>query len=169
MIDYKDELLDHQQVNRVIERKYNPYFKRFFGIVKNVRIEQTVETYKPYWFVKILALAARPPLKPKKIKYVAFVDAVTGFAGLTYSFPQFVKIDTGELNIEKPQVDKHKMMSIINKVTEQQILRKYLLKRPELIINDSELIFLPYLKAKVYAGNTLNTLYINRISGEIDS
>ena len=100
--------------------------------------------YKRLYFNKLLGLAARPPFQPKKINYTLFYDPVMGQGGLTDCIPAYEEreVDESQIVRERYTLDDYEMQK--DNIIEKNILRSYLLKRPELKYIGREEVYLPY-------------------------
>lgn len=116
---------------------------RRMGISKDVQ-PQVELGYKKLYFCKILALAARVPLPPKKVPYTLFYDPVLNQGGLTESIP---RADVQEVDEALILPEVHTLETFEEQkadFAEKYILRAYLLKRPELQYQGLESVYLPY-------------------------
>lgn len=100
--------------------------------------------YKRLYFIKLLGLAARPPFKPKEVGYTLFYDPVMNQGGLTDCVPKFEEHEVEERQIIKDQYSFEDYEKQKDKIIEKNILRSYLLKRPEIRYVGREEVYLPY-------------------------
>ncbi len=100
--------------------------------------------YKRLHFIKLLGLAARTPFQPKKIDYTLFYDPVMNQGGLTDCVPQYEEKEVDEHSIVQEQYTLEDYEKQKDRIIEKNILRSYLLKRPEIRYVGREEVFLPY-------------------------
>lgn len=100
--------------------------------------------YKRLYFCKILALAARPPFRPKKVDYTLFYDPVMNQSGLTERVPAASEREADERDIIAEPFTLESFEAQKADFVEKYILRAYLLKRPELRYQGVEEVYLPY-------------------------
>ncbi|MGI6182155.1 MAG: hypothetical protein ACOYIE_08780 [Agathobaculum sp.] len=100
--------------------------------------------YKRLYFIKLLGLAARTPFEPKKIDYTLFYDPVMNQGGLTDCVPacEECEVDENRLIAEKYTLKDYEKQK--DQIIEKNILRSYLLKRPEIRYVDTDEVYLPY-------------------------
>ena len=100
--------------------------------------------YKRLYFINLLGLAARTPFEPKKIDYTLFYDPVTNLGGLTDCVPAYEECDVEESRLMAERYTLADYEKQKDRIIEQNILRSYLLKRPELRYMGCEEVYLPY-------------------------
>lgn len=123
--------------------------------------------YHPFWMVKSLIIAARPPFPPKKIPRMIFIDAVSGYRGIFSHVPPITKEEAADGSITTPFLRSEEDIDIyIRHVQEKQINKQYLLKKPEHEVVERTLAHLPLFKIRVESAEISGTFYINANTGE---
>lgn len=122
--------------------------------------------YHPFWMVKSLIVAARPPFPPKKIPRMIFIDAVSGYRGIFSHVPPITE-EAADGSIVPPFLQNEEDIDIyIRHVQEKQINKQYLLKKPEHEIVERTLAHLPIFKVSVESAEINDVFYINANTGE---
>ncbi len=111
---------------------------------RNIAIKDLQLMYKPFYFLKILAKASRCPFKPKRVGYVVYFDAVLGRGGLTDGVPRWDTVDVEDSLLWEAACSPESFRSRQAELLEKFVLRRYLLKRPELRCEGEETVYLPY-------------------------
>lgn len=133
--------------------------------IKENLIEKTL-IYHPVWLVKSLIIAARPPLKPKKIPRMIFVDAVSGYRGIFSHVPPLREVNASSNQVVKPFLKDEDVTPYVKDVQEKQINRQYVLKKPTHEVIETSLVHLPIYKMVIRNNDGEETLYINANTGE---
>lgn len=123
--------------------------------------------YHPFWMVKNLVVAERPPFASKKIPRIIFVDAVSGYRGIFSHVPPLTDeaVDDGQLT--SLQIDSEEAVSkYIKDVQVKQINRSYILKKPLHEIKETSLVYLPIWKVRLKSSEFNRTFFINKNTGE---
>jgi hypothetical protein len=140
--------------------KVNPDYVRAHAVEKEL-------IYHPFWIVKNLVIAERPPFPPKKMPNVIFIDAVSGYRGLFSRIPPVTDEKVEESSLALLRISKEEeLKKYIKNVQEKQINRSYILKKPIHEVKEVSLVYLPIWKVKVKSGEINDTFYINGNTGE---
>ena len=134
-------------------------------IQENVQLKSLI--YHPFWVVKNLIVAERPPFSPKKIPRIIFIDAVSGYRGLFSHVPPLSDECIEENHLIEPYIDTEETASkYIKDVQDRQINKGYVLKKPKHEVKEVLLVYLPIWKVKVTSSEVNDIFYINNNTGE---
>lgn len=122
--------------------------------------------YHPFWMIKNLVVADRPPFPPKKIPRIIFVDAVSGYRGIFSHVPPVTEEEAGDEQIVSPYIGKNDVGRYAEDVREKQINKQYMLKKPNHEHLETSLVYLPIYKVTVGSDEIDQTFYINGNTGE---
>lgn len=122
--------------------------------------------YHPFWAVKNLVVADRPPFPPRKIPRMIFVDAVSGYRGIFSHVPVLTDEEAGEGQIVAPYIMEEDLHKYAEDVRKKQIDKQYLLKKPGHETVETTLVYLPIYEVKVKSPEVEGTFYINANTGE---
>src|SRR5690625_4363106 len=123
--------------------------------------------YHPFWIVKNLVIAERPPFPSKKMPNIIFIDAVSGYRGLFSKIPPVTAEEVeGETLVPLRISNEKDVNKYIKNVQEKQINRSYILKKPIHEVKEVSLVYLPIWKVKVKSDELNETFYINGNTGE---
>lgn len=122
--------------------------------------------YHPFWIVKNLVVAERPPFPAKKMPNIIFIDAVSGYRGLFSKIPPIIDEEVESDVLTPVQIPREALDKYIKNVQEKQINRSYILKKPLHEVKEVSLIYLPIWKAKVKSDEINETFYINGNTGD---
>lgn len=122
--------------------------------------------YHPFWIVKNLVIAERPPFPSKKMPNVIFVDAVSGYRGLFSHVPPITDEEMESDRLTPLKIQKEDVNKYIKNVQEKQINRSYILKKPIHEVKEVSLVYLPIWKARIKSGEIQEIFYINGNSGQ---
>jgi|SRR5699024_1651026 len=122
--------------------------------------------YHPFWMVKNLILADRPPFPPKKIPRMIFVDAVSGYRGIFSHVPPVSEEAVVDGVIVEPVIQENEVDKYAEDVRRKQIDKQYLLKKPRQEIVETSMVYLPIYKVVVDSVVVKRTFYINGNTGE---
>ncbi|CAM4333410.1 hypothetical protein [Lacicoccus alkaliphilus] len=126
--------------------------------------------HHPFWMVKSLIVAARPPFPPKKIPRMIFIDAVSGYRGIFSHVPTITEEEAADGSIAAPFLRNEEDIDIyIRHVQEKQINKQYLLKKPEHEVVEKTLAHLPIFKVRVESAEINDVFYINANTGESEA
>ncbi|MCD2137896.1 hypothetical protein [Salinicoccus halitifaciens] len=120
--------------------------------------------HHPFWMVKSMVLADRPPFPPRKIPRMIFVDAVSGYRGIFSHVPPVTEEAPGE-KIE-PHITEEDLQKYVDDVRKRQIDKQYMLKKPRHETVETTLAHLPVYEVKVESAEVDETFYINANTGE---
>jgi hypothetical protein len=124
-------------------------------------------TYHPFWIVKNLVIAERPPFPSKKMPNVIFIDAVSGYRGLFSKIPPVIEEKVEGNTLAPLRISKEEVVSkYVKNVQEKQINRSYILKKPLHEVKEVSLVYLPIWKVRVKSDEINETFYINGNTGE---
>ncbi|MFA1818786.1 hypothetical protein ACDX78_01065 [Virgibacillus oceani] len=143
-----------------VSKKISPDYIRHHLLKKEL-------IYHPFWIVKNLVIAERPPFPSKKMPNVIFIDAVSGYRGLFSKIPPITEeeVEAHALATLRISMDED-VTKYIRNVQEKQINRSYVLKKPKHEVKEITLVYLPIWKAKVKSDELDETFYINGNTGE---
>lgn len=123
--------------------------------------------YHPFWMVKNLVVAERPPFASKKIPRIIFVDAVSGYRGIFSHVPPLTEEEVNVRQLTSLQIDSEEAVSkYIKDVQVKQINRSYVLKKPLHEVQETSLVYLPIWKVKLKSNEINRTFFINKNTGE---
>jgi|SRR5690625_2517097 len=122
--------------------------------------------YHPFWIVKNLVVAERPPFPSKKMPNVIFIDAVSGYRGLFSKIPPITDENVETEILTTLRINKEDVNKYIENVQDKQINRSYILKKPIHKVKEVTLVYLPIWKAKVKSDEIRETFYINGNTGD---
>ena len=122
--------------------------------------------YHPFWMVKNLVLADRPPFPPKKIPRMIFIDAVSGYRGIFSHVPPVSEEAVGDRLVVEPVIQENEVGKYAEDVRRKQIDKQYLLKKPRHKIVETSMVYLPIYKVVVDSAEVDRTFYINGNTGE---
>lgn len=122
--------------------------------------------YHPFWMVKNLVVADRPPFPPKKIPRMIFVDAVSGYRGIFSHVPPVSEEAVDEGLIVQPFIQENEVDRYTEDVRAKQINKQYLLKKPRHEQVETALVYLPIYKVVVESNEINKIFYINGNTGE---
>lgn len=123
--------------------------------------------YHPFWMVKTLLVAARPPFPPRKLPRMLFIDAVSGYRGMFSHVPPVSESNIETEKLVQPVIkDETETNRYIKDVHEKQINRSYILKKPEHEVLEKELVYLPIWTGTVQSDFVNITFHINANTGE---
>lgn len=122
--------------------------------------------YHPFWMVKNLVLADRPPFPPKKIPRMIFIDAVSGYRGIFSHVPPVSEEAVDEEKIVEALIREEAVDQYAEDVRAKQIDKQYLLKKPRHEALETALVYLPIHKVVVESAEVNKTFYINGNTGE---
>lgn len=122
--------------------------------------------YHPFWMVKNMVLADRPPFPPKKIPSMIFVDAVSGYRGIFSHVSPVSEESVDDGAIVEPSIREAEVDRYIEDVRTKQINKQYLLKKPRHEIVETSMAYLPIYKVVVGSPEVNKTFYINGNTGE---
>ncbi|TRM12111.1 hypothetical protein FH966_10680 [Lentibacillus cibarius] len=140
---------------------------------KNISVERIkTDTYRkelifhPMWLAKLLVIADRKPFPPKQVPMICFVDAVSGYRGLSSEF-KITKCSTEPTEMKEPKIVKQEDIErYIKDVQNRQINRSYILKKPRHKIVDYSLVYLPLWKIEIDSVLIPEPLILNANTGE---
>lgn len=135
---------------------------------RDVRLENIELVYKPFYFLKVLALASRKPFKPKRSGYVLFFDSVLGRGGLTPGVPVWEEVEVPEGQVWDASFPLEKFEEVQPALVEKFIMRRYLLKRPDLQYQGLDRVWLPYYLCFYAAGASKTRVVLNAETGRLD-
>lgn len=146
-----------------VKRRFNKAWSPDY--IRNHLVKKEL-IYHPFWIVKNLVVAARPPFPPKKTPNIIFIDAVSGYRGLFTKIPP-LKNEEVEMDVlVTVQLPEEELDKYIKNVQQKQINRSYVLKKPHHEVKEVSLVYLPIWKAKIKGDQINETFYINGNSGE---
>lgn len=126
--------------------------------------------HHPFWMVKSLIVAARPPFPPRKIPRMIFIDAVSGYRGIFSHVPPVTEEEAAYDTVVEPFLESEAdIAAYIRDVQERQINRQYMLKKPEHEVIDRTLVYLPIYKVRVESDEIDDVFYINANTGESEN
>lgn len=159
-------MLEEKKINALVSNQVLSFKDRLLRINQNcIETLNIKETYCPYYFCEITALAARTPFKPKKRLYVLFLNGSSGIAGVTDKVPDFNYIDVCEeqlLHTKHSMEDKEKL----NELKNTFVYKLYLLKKPELLEGEVVKMYFPFWVIDYKFQGKKGKVLINRLSGE---
>lgn len=123
--------------------------------------------YHPIWLVKLLIIADRKPLPPKKSNTNIFIDAISGYRGLLNNIP----LTTTEINKSTKCIDpfineENNLEKYIQDVQNSQINRSYMLKKPKYKTTEYFLTHLPLWKVEINGSKIQRDIFLNANTGE---
>jgi hypothetical protein len=147
-------------IKRLLNQTINPeYIKR--------HTRSTELLYHPFWVIKNLIIAERPPFPPKKIPRMIFIDAVSGYRGLFSHVPPLSDEKVPEGQLVSADINNEEMIEeYVKDVQVKQINRSYLLKKPLHEVKEMTLVYLPIWKVDVKSEKINSLFYINQNTGE---
>ena len=120
--------------------------------------------HHPFWMVKSMVLADRPPFPPRKIPRMIFVDAVSGYRGIFSHVPPVTEEEAGEK--VDPYIMEEDLQKYVDDVRKRQIDKQYMLKKPRHETVETSLAYLPVYEVKVESAEVDETFHINANTGE---
>lgn len=136
--------------------------------VRDVQLESIVLKYKLFYFLKVLAIASRFPFKPKRSGYVIFFDSILAQGGLTAGIPMWDAAEVAEDVTFPPSYSLERFSEKQSELIEKFILRRYMLKRPELEFQGTERVWLPYYLCAYAASGMVAEVLLNAETGQLD-
>lgn len=159
----KTRYLDEKSVSK----RSLPYARKSLGS-RAVHLEKIELLFKQFYFQKILALASRFPFKPKHDGYVVFFDSASGLAGLTVMVPKWEEAEILDEQLWEPAFSVEQFKETQSALVEKYLLRRYLLKRPELRDIGLDTIWLPYYRCTYTAGTNAVHVVLNAETGGLN-
>jgi len=135
---------------------------------RDVWLESMELKYKLFYFQKVLAIASRFPFKSKRSGYVIFFDSILAQAGLTPGVPVWDTADVAEEATFSPSYSLERFDEQRDELVEKHILRRYMLKRPELELQGVERVWLPYYVCSYAANGMAAEVLLNAETGQLD-
>jgi hypothetical protein len=146
------------------------WMRRFNKMSKPSSIQEQVIRrelfYHPFWIVKNLVIAERPPFPPRKMPNIIFIDAVSGYRGLFTTIPPMQEEEVEIERLVAPEISEEVLDKYIRNVQHKQINRSYILKKPLHEVKEVSLVYLPIWKVQVKGEIGPETFYINANTGE---
>lgn len=159
-----DELLFKSVYKSIgLTRKFNKSLNPDY-IKKHLNKKELL--YHPFWIVKNLVIAERPPFPPKIMPNIIFIDAVSGYRGLFTTIPPLTEEEVDMDVLVEPQITEDMLEKYIQNVQQRQINRSYILKKPLHEVKEISLVYLPIWKVQVRGELVYETFYINGNSGD---
>lgn len=124
--------------------------------------------YKKIYFLKIIAYAARTPFKPKKTGYVIYYDSLLDKGGLTDSMPETAVMTVADELVLDSWYSLEDFLNKKDGYIEKFILKRYMLKRPDLEEMGIEEIYLPYWYCDFAPNSKAEYLLINAATGKYE-
>ncbi|GAA0428053.1 hypothetical protein GCM10008983_00370 [Lentibacillus halophilus] len=167
-----NQLIDNNDLGYYVYKSLRMSTKLKNGItVERLRsnIFHTELIFHPMWLAKLLVIADRKPFPSKEIPMIGFVDAVSGYRGLSSSL-KTNKYSIDPANMIAPKIEEYDDVTrYIQDVQHRQINRSYVLKKPNHKIVDYFLVYLPLWKVKLSGDLLPDSRIINAITGESET
>ena len=134
--------------------------------IRNNYVIRGEQVYWPFWFIKIKAVADRPPFKPKIRVYFAYIDAISSDYGLTNEYP--VTCETPrKTNARECVIAGNRFHELVEEVIEKKIFKNYVIKRPSVHMSEHKLVHLSFYETRVRGLNGhIQQYLVNAVSGE---
>ncbi|MFB4159013.1 hypothetical protein ACE1TF_03930 [Geomicrobium sp. JSM 1781026] len=123
------------------------------------------KVFYPIWVVKLQVIAERKPFSPKITAMTAFIDAISGHHQLHTDAPSFEYIGAIGVKIP-PKLSSVKQIEPYIANIKTHLNKKYMNKKPDYLIEDSFLSYMPLWEYEVKYRGLTKTFALNATTGE---